>query len=131
MKVCIVGSRSIENKSLVFDECSTLIERRVPATDSVTILSGGAKGIDTLAQEFAAENKYDFILFKPYHLVDNRVEFTPKYFFARNRQLVDNSDIIVAFWDGESGGTKQLIDYAAKKNKELHVIMTEAVRQTA
>ena len=90
--------------------------------DYVTIISGGAKGVDTLACEWAKINKKDFILFKPYHLIDNSVTYQPRYFFTRNKQIIDNSDVVIVFWDGKSKGTKDAMKQARKQGKELKVI---------
>lgn len=123
MRVAIVGSRSIDNESLIFDEASVLIERYAPAIDNITIISGGAPGVDAVAERFANENGYNFICFKPYHLVNRRADYSPDYYFARNMQIVDNSDLIIVFWNGESGGAKQVIDYAGSRQKNIEVVM--------
>lgn len=40
----------------------------------------------------------------------------------RNRQIVDKSDKVIAFWDGGSKGTKSVIEYARKMKKDVRVI---------
>lgn len=86
------------------------------------ILSGGAVGVDRRAQEYAGLNDIPFFLYKPFHLVDTKQEYEPRFFFIRNKQIVDNADEMVAFWDGESHGTEDAIRFARKKGKPVTVI---------
>lgn len=120
MKVCVIGSRSITNKELVYNKLNDFYYD--PSTHPLVILSGGAKGVDALAKQYAEEMEVTFIEFLPYHLLDNKVEFTSKYFFIRNKQMIDNADLVLAFWDGESKGTQYGIKYAQKKNIPYAVI---------
>lgn len=123
MRVAIVGSRSIDDAEYVWREISVVLAQRTHPDQPVTIISGGAKGVDTLAKEYAEQNGLDFVLFKPYHLVDNKADFQPRYFFSRNRQIVDNADLVMCLWDGESNGTEHVISYATRKGKALEVII--------
>lgn len=123
MRVAIVGSRSIDDEQYVFDEISTILAQRTPPDEPIVIISGGAKGVDSIAKMYAEDNGYDFILFKPYHLIDNKADFQPRYFFSRNRQIVDNSDLVVCLWDGESNGTEHVIQYATRKGKALEIVI--------
>ncbi|MDO4700541.1 MAG: hypothetical protein Q4A69_07655 [Moraxella sp.] len=41
--------------------------------------------------------------------------------FIRNRLIVDTADVLIAFWDGKSTGTKYTIDYAKKQQKQVYV----------
>ena len=123
MRAAIVGSRSLVDATLVTHQLDLIfsdIDRQ-----RTTVVSGGAKGIDTIARKYAEAYKMDFILFKPYHLVDTQAQYSPKYFFVRNKQIVDNCDTLIAFWDGESNGTKHAIDYATKRNKEVIIVKIE------
>ncbi len=125
MKLAITGSRSIIDKDWVFaqlDNILTEVQSKFKLKHPPVIVSGGAHGIDTFVREWSEEKGLDFVLFKPYHLVDNKVEFETKYFFSRNRQIVDNADIVVCLWDGVSHGTQHVMKYAEKKSKKLVVI---------
>lgn len=82
-----------------------------------SIISGGAKGTDTYAKKFA--KKYHI----PYY------EYLPEYKrygikapLVRNKLIVDNADAVLAFWDGESRGTKYTIVYANKIGKPVKII---------
>lgn len=59
------------------------------------IISGGTKGVDTAAQEFAKEEGLPFILFKPHFMLDSSKELNPKDFWIRDKQIIDNSDTVI------------------------------------
>jgi len=136
-RIAVIGSRSIANADYS-DETRALVERdwvfyhldkltgkAIEDTvhlPGIAMLSGGAVGVDRRAHEYANANNIPFFLYKPYHLVDTKVEYEPRYFFTRNKQIVDNCDELVAFWDGESHGTEDAIRFARKKRKPVHVI---------
>lgn len=108
MKLLIAGSRQIEN----FD-ISPYISKDVD-----TILSGGAKGIDSLAEEFADKNNLSKIILRPkYDLYGKAAPL------KRNELLVNMADRILVFWDGKSRGTKYTIKYAKKTDKAITVII--------
>lgn len=123
MRLAITGSRSIQDKDWVNFHLDSLYgANSTEPVPTLTILSGGAKGPDTFAREWANNEGHDFILFKPYHLIDNQVEYMPRFFFSRNKQIVDNCDELIAFWDGQSSGTRHAIEYAQKVGKVVTVI---------
>lgn len=74
------------------------------------IISGGAIGADTLAENYARARNIPFKV----HLPDYD-RYGRKAPFVRNKLIVDDSDIIVAFWDLKSTGTKHSLDYANQK----------------
>ena len=82
------------------------------------IVSGGAKGIDVCAKEYANSNGIKL------------TEFLPEYErygrgapFRRNMQIIDYADEVLAFWDGRSKGTKNVIEGCKKKNKKVTVFL--------
>lgn len=78
------------------------------------IVSGGAEGVDTYAQDFAKELGIPILILYPKPEVPS-----PKRFFDRNLDIVINSDLIVAFDKGSSSGsgTQNTINHARKLNK--------------
>lgn len=107
MRLAIIGSRNLSVSNL---------EKYMPSGVS-EIVSGGARGIDTCAKEYAMEN--DLIL----------TEFLPEYSkygrsapLVRNDLIIDYADEVIAFWDGKSRGTKYVIEKCKSKNKKLTVI---------
>ena len=106
MKIAIIGSRNIKNINL---------EEYV--TDADEIVSGGARGVDTLAAEYAKQNGIKLTEFLPEY--DRYGKGAP---LVRNKQIVNYSDKIIAFWDGKSRGTKFALEYAEKKEKTVVLI---------
>jgi len=142
-RIAIVGSRSIANldvdmsklppegaewavaeRDWMFYHLDKLVgfDTVLDYSGRIAILSGGSVGVDRRAAEYAADNDVPFFLYKPYHLVDNKVEYRPRYFFTRNAQIVDNCDMLIAFWDGTSNGTRDTIKLAGKKGKDVVII---------
>jgi hypothetical protein len=120
MKVCIIGSRSIDKAEIVFPILDRFIKEQT--NGKPTFISGCAKGVDQLSKKYAEANGFDFVEFLPYHLIDQTVEFSSKYFFIRNKQMIDNADKVLVIWDGKSKGTEYGIKYTQKKNLPVMII---------
>ena len=115
MKIGIVGSRSFPQLKLVEWFISDL-----PL--GVVIVSGGAQGVDRSAAEFGRQRGLDIIKCLPDLAgCKERHDFTIKY-YERNQRIVDQSDLIVAFTEKESGGTWDTIKRARKCGKPVKVI---------
>jgi hypothetical protein len=78
------------------------------------IISGGAKGADSLAQEYANSHQIPTKIFLPDYKLFGRS--AP---LKRNVHIVEESDLVVAFWDGESRGTLHAINEAKRLGKEV------------
>ena len=116
MRIAIVGSRNFNNYDLLK---STLLNK-FDVSSIVEIISGGAKGADTLGAKFAKEFSIPLTEFLPDWNLHGKSAG-----YIRNKDIVNNSDIVVAFWDGVSKGTKHSIDMAIKLNKRCEVIIYE------
>lgn len=115
MNLAIVGSRDFDDYELVDKLCAHLVER----CDINAIVSGGAKGADKLGERFARQYGLDMIVFKP-----DWQQFGKRAGYLRNVEIIEASNIVIAFWDGMSKGTKHSIDIATKANKLLIVVNT-------
>lgn len=111
MKLLIVGSRSIES----FD-----LAPHVPE-DTDTIISGGAGGVDTLAEQYADTHRLSKYIIRPRYELYGRA--AP---LKRNEEMVDIADAVLVIWDGVSRGTQHTIKYAKNKGKTLTVITPES-----
>ena len=132
MKLGITGSRTIEQfdfipyftmrdqKFRVFCRGLGLGRRKI-----TEVITGGARGIDTLAFQ-AAESAG----------IRNR-QFLPdwcrfpgklilKAYHERNQQIVDRCDVLLAVWNGKSRGTKNTLSYARKAGKPVFLIEAAA-----
>ncbi len=82
----------------------------------ITIVSGGAKGVDQYAEQFAMIWNLKTKIFKPdWNRYGNGAGF------IRNQLIIDEADKVIAFWDRTSKGTKNSIDLAIKAGKPLDV----------
>ena len=108
MKLLIVGSRGIEDISL---------EEYVPEGVKC-IISGGANGVDTLAEKYADKHKISKWILRPKY--EKYGKAAP---LKRNEEMVELCDEVLVIWDGISRGTKHTIDFAQKKNKPTRVIL--------
>ena len=97
MKVAVIGSRGLS---------VTDLGRYLPE-NATEIVSGGAKGVDTSAREYAKKNGIKL------------TEFLPEY------TIIEYSDIVLAFWDGKSRGTKFVIDNCRKLGVEVRVYIID------
>ena len=107
MKVAVIGSRG-----LTVDNLGDYLPE---GTDE--IVSGGAKGIDTCAAEFAHDNNIKLTEFLP-----DYKRFGRGAPLKRNITIIEYADTVLAFWDGKSKGTAFVIDSAKKLGKEIRVI---------
>ena len=108
MKVAIIGSRNMNVENL---------QDYLPeGTDE--IVSGGAKGIDTCARNYALKNDLKLTEFRPEYNKYGRG--AP---LRRNETIVNYADMVLAFWDGESRGTKFVINYCEKVGKECKIFI--------
>lgn len=118
MKIAIFGNRSINDEDMIRDVLDRFIKKL--SSNHVTFLTGGATGPSKIAHEWALDNGLDSVLFKPWHFVNTALEFTPKLFYFRNKQIVDNSEVIIAFYDdSRDTETESAVKYAEKKGKEI------------
>ena len=108
LKIAVVGSRTIEKIDL---------GHILPAKCS-EIISGGARGVDSCASNFAKENNIELKIFLPEYSIYGKS--AP---ILRNRRIVDYADKVIIIWDGNSKGTKSVIDYCIKKHKDHEIIL--------
>lgn len=110
--VGVVGSRSFDDFDLM---CRHL---KFYVSSNSIIVSGGAKGADSLAREYAQLYGIQIVEIYPDYKTHG-----PSAPFIRNGQIVDRSDFIVAFWDGQSKGTLDTINKAKRQQKRVFKIL--------
>jgi len=122
MIIAIVGSRNFKNKKLVFEKIEEELEyiylTKENKSNGVCLVSGGAKGVDTWAEEFAKKYWHDEAHYKVISPLQKESKLS--YLF-RNVEIVTLSDKILAFWDGISSGTRFTINYAKARGKQVIV----------
>ena len=113
MKLAVVGSRNFNNYPKLV-EC---IRENYTLSNIEEIVSGGARGTDKLAEDFAAMFKIRKKIFKP----DFNTHSTSAY-AIRNRRIADYADECIAFVDDKSKGTRMTIGFFENKEKEVKII---------
>lgn len=118
MKVAVVGSRSIEYDRLQKRAYELLCEN-IPM-NCTEIVSGGAVGVDRLAEIYARKHNIPVKIFQPDY--DYHGKRAP---IIRNDSIVDRADYVVAFWDGVSHGTAYTIATCIKNGVPVRVVTVE------
>jgi len=107
MKLLIAGSRSISS----FD-----LSKYVPKNVEL-ILSGGASGVDSLAEQYADKHNISKLVIRPDYKTYGKA--AP---LIRNKRMIELCDEVLVIWDGHSRGTKFTIDYSTKIGRRVTVV---------
>jgi len=105
MKIAMIGSRNLQVD----------LEGYIPP-ECTTIVSGGAKGIDACAADFARAKGLALIECLPDHDRHGRGAL-----LQRNLEIIKAADLMFAFWDGKSKGTKHSVDNCIKAGKRVRL----------
>ena len=109
--VLICGSHSITDLS---------IGRYINSKEIGQVVHGGAIGVDTLTEQWAKNNNIESIIFPPnYEVYGKRAPL------VRDKEMVEYADLVIAFWDGQSHGTKYVIDYCKNIGRKCIVHLIE------
>jgi hypothetical protein len=131
VNVAITGSRHIANKELVYFILKTVI--RDYKLNPVSLKSGGANGVDKIAEGFFQE----FYGIEPEVLKPDYDKYPPamrwKAPLDRNGDVVEGVDVVIAIWGGEEyggkkGGTRDACEKALAQN--IPVIFVNVKRAT-
>lgn len=108
MKIAIIGARNLGVIGL---------EKFLPK-DVTEIDSGGAKGVDTCARKYAQTHDIRLTEFFPdYNLYGKSAPL------KRNLEIIAYAELVLAFWDGKSRGTKYVIDNCKKQGVPIKVYL--------
>lgn len=123
----VVGSREFAN----YEQMEVNLDKLLNNQKEVTIVSGGAKGADTLAEKYAANRGYECIVFKA-----DWNKYGKSAGVIRNEQMQKfiaqhEKRCCVAFWDGRSKGTYSNFDLAKKYNNPLRIVLFEKKRENS
>lgn len=117
IKIIIAGGRDFTNGILLYHECDRIISPILNEGYTVEIVSGMARGADTTAVFYASDRR--FTLHEFYADWDKHGKSAGQ---IRNKQMGDFADMLIAFHDGSSRGTKNMIDYMRSLGKRVEVI---------
>ena len=107
MRVIIAGGRDFTDYETLCKFCDYIIGK---PNEEIEIVSGKAKGADTLGERYANDRNYKLKEFPP-----DWEKYGKSAGHRRNSEMASYSDLLIAFHDGESKGTQSMIDLANKK----------------
>ena len=122
-RIIIAGSRDFTDYDCLEREVDRYFENFSIDKTKATIISGTARGVDRLGEMYAEKHNIDLIRCPAEWKKYGRSE-GPK----RNREMaqISMSDgcvgVLLAFWNGESIGTKNMIDCAKKHGLKIHIV---------
>lgn len=116
MKLAIVGSRNFNNYKVM----KVFIFSKFDLSEIDTIVSGGARGADTLAEKFAHENNL-LLIVKEAEWDKYGRSAGPR----RNKLIVEEADVVVAFPTPSSRGTWNTVNLAKEAGKRVEILHVE------
>lgn len=110
MKIAVIGSRNFKDQNLL----KTVLDAE---TQMIELITGGAVGADTLAENWAKEKQLPVTIIKP-----NYEKFGKYAPLERNNKIIDSAEKVIAFWDGQSKGTQYVIKECQRLGKPLKLV---------
>jgi len=120
LKILICGSRTFNNYDKLKNSVNNVLKDLRSQGEKIFI-SGGAKGADTIAEEYALNNDKQFKCFSA-----NWDKYGKRAGVIRNREMLEYlsyGDVVIAFWDGKSKGTKNMVEIAKKSRKNIKIFV--------
>ncbi len=111
MKVIIAGCRDFNDYNFLKREIDKM---NLPITE---IVSGGARGVDTLGEKYANELEIPIKRFPA-----NWDLYGKSAGPIRNKEMAKYGNYLIAFWDGKSRGTKNMIDRMKELGKDFAIV---------
>lgn len=115
-KLIVAGGRDFRDAALLHKEILHL-GLEVYKESMISIVSGMARGADQLGYEWAKHH-----MVQVYEFPANWKAYGKSAGYRRNKEMAEFADGLLAFWDGQSSGTKHMIDYMNRLNKPVHII---------
>lgn len=123
-KIAITGSRKFSPIHLVNIYLEEKVIRKYDSTEELVFITGGALGVDSTVETMCSRLGIKWLTI-PGRWLELEKAAGPH----RNKHIVDLSNEVIGFWDEESSGTKQCIDYAQSINKPCTVLTGAALRK--
>jgi hypothetical protein len=111
-RVIIAGGREFNNYELLCNKCDYYLKN----LNDVTIISGTARGVDKLGERYARERGYSLVRYPADWNLGKQAGH------LRNKQMAENADYLIIFWDGVSKGSKNMIENAKNKNLKTKIV---------
>lgn len=120
VKICIAGGREFtteEHEALLTRKLDTMI--MLYDDHGIEVISGTAKGADKMGEEWAERNGYVVHPHPPNYDVPRHLRRRAP--LVRNEEMAQKADVLCAFWDGASTGTRHMIGCAMRQGLEVHI----------
>ena len=118
VRIIVCGSRTFNDKALFDTKMDEILHSYLP---DIEIISGRARGADTFGEQYAKTHNIPLVMFPAQWNI-----YGKSAGYRRNAQMLDyakqGTPVVIAFWDGTSRGTKNMIDTAKKAGAIVHVI---------
>lgn len=115
-KVIIAGGREFSDYALLCESCDKFLCQK-HQTHDIVVISGTARGADTLGERYAHERGYAVEKFPADWNRDGKAAGP-----IRNAQMAKVADTLIAFWDGQSKGTANMIDQAKTRGLSIKIV---------
>ena len=115
-KVIVAGGREFNDYGLLCQICDRMLSQK-HQTHDIVIISGTARGADTLGERYAQERGYAVEQYPADWQREGKAAG-----FIRNAQMASVADALIAFWDGQSRGTAHMIELARKHKLQVRVV---------
>ena len=115
-RVIIAGSRAFDDYDILCKYCDRLLSQK-QATHQIVIISGTSRGADTLGERYAHERGYAVEKYPADWNRDGKAAGP-----IRNAQMAKVADALIAFWDGQSKGTANMINLARLKPLPFRIV---------
>lgn len=115
-KVIIAGGREFSDYALLCESCDKFLCQK-HQTHDIVVISGTARGADTLGERYAHERGYAVEKYPADWNRDGKAAGP-----IRNAQMAKVADTLIAFWDGQSKGTANMIDQAKTRGLSIKIV---------
>ena len=117
IKVIIAGTRDFNDYDFLKKNVDYFLQGINPNNEEIEIVSGNARGADKLGERYAKEHNLPVKLFPA-----NWDKYGKRAGYLRNQEMANYADVLIAFWDEKSKGTKHMIDIAKKQDLTVIVV---------
>ena len=121
MKVIIAGGRDFMEYDLLKSTCDYMLSK----INQIEIVSGCSRGADLLGEKYAEQSGIPIKRFPA-----DWEKFGKGAGYKRNSEMATYADCLIAFWDGESRGTRHMINTAKKHGLQIKIVKYEKVYST-
>lgn len=120
VRIIIAGGRDFTDYNLLKEKVDYYLQNAINNNYKIIIVSGTAKGADRLGEKYAKEKGFEIAYFPADWSKGKRAGY------LRNEQMAEyakqKQGALICFWDGQSKGTKHMIDLAKKHNLQTRIV---------